>query len=159
MYLVYSFVLHGGLYNQALADVRSTGSGIKCRYCSNKVILKEICDVRITDTDEKMQPQTCNTSSTTPCSRAPPPPLTTVGGINISSGQLETKHTSTVSYVCLVLHCHHMAASLCSFEQFRSLSWHNFKIMPDVKLPWTIRYSVICNCAIYNIHDISFAML
>ena len=25
--------IHGCLYNQALADVRSTGVGIKCRYC------------------------------------------------------------------------------------------------------------------------------
>ena len=26
-------VIHGFLYNQALADVRSTGAGIKCLYC------------------------------------------------------------------------------------------------------------------------------
>ena len=27
-------VVHGCLYNQALADVRSTGAGIKCQHCT-----------------------------------------------------------------------------------------------------------------------------
>ena len=35
--MLFWHVIHGCLYNQALADIRSTGAGIKCLYC--------ICDV------------------------------------------------------------------------------------------------------------------
>ena len=28
-------VIHGCLYNQAMADIRSTGAGIKCLYCTS----------------------------------------------------------------------------------------------------------------------------
>ena len=32
-------VIHERLYNQALADIRSTGVGIECLYCSKAAIL------------------------------------------------------------------------------------------------------------------------
>ena len=48
--------------------------------------------------------------------------------------------------------------SLCKFLKFCSVSWYDFKIIPNMKLPCIIRHSVICNCANCNISDISDVM-
>ena len=38
-------VIHGCLNNQALADVRSTGAGIKCLYCTRSLDATDVAHV------------------------------------------------------------------------------------------------------------------
>ena len=47
--------IHWCLYNQALADVRSTGAGIKCLYCTC-IWVSLVCITQIEDTVKEFSP-------------------------------------------------------------------------------------------------------